>query len=53
MIFLHDKMKIDNEYVKLMPGMTCSVDVKIGERRLIEYIISPMIRYKDEALREK
>ena len=48
-----DKMKIDNDYVKLMPGMTCSVDVKIGERRLIEYIISPMIRYKDEALREK
>lgn len=48
-----DKMKIDNDYIKLMPGMTCSVDVKIGERRLIEYIISPMIRYKDEALREK
>jgi len=45
-------MKIDDKYVKLMPGMTCSVDIKIGKRRLIEYIISPMIRYKDEALRE-
>ena len=48
-----DKMKIDEEYIKLIPGMTCSVDIKIGKRRLIEYIISPMIRYKDEALREK
>lgn len=48
-----DKMNIDNQYIKLIPGMTCVVDIKIGTRRLIEYIISPMIRYKDEALREK
>jgi len=48
-----DNMKIDDKYIKLMPGMTCSVDIKIGKRRLIEYIISPMIRYKDEALREQ
>lgn len=48
-----DTMKIDHQYIKLMPGMTCSADVKIGKRRLIEYIISPMIRYKDEALREQ
>jgi len=48
-----DIMKIDDKYIKLIPGMTCSVDIKIGKRRLIEYIISPMIRYKDEALREQ
>ncbi len=48
-----NKMKIDDKYVTLKPGMTCSVDIKIGKRRLIEYIISPMIRYKDEALKEK
>lgn len=48
-----DQMKIDDQMVKLMPGMTCSVDIKIGKRRLIDYIISPMIRYQDEALREK
>jgi len=48
-----DTMKVDDKYIKLMPGMTCSVDIKIGKRRLIEYIISPMIRYKDEALREQ
>lgn len=48
-----DTMKIDDKNIKLIPGMTCSVDIKIGKRRLIEYIISPMIRYKDEALREQ
>lgn len=48
-----NKMKIDDKFVTLKAGMTCSVDIKIGKRRLIEYIISPMIRYKDEALREK
>lgn len=48
-----NKIKIDNNYIKLIPGMTCTVDIKIGKRHLIEYIISPMIRYKDEALREQ
>ena len=48
-----DEMNIDNKIVKLIPGMTATVDIKIGKRRLIEYIISPMVRYKDEALREK
>lgn len=47
------KIKIDNNYIKLIPGMTCTVDIKIGKRHLIEYIISPIIRYKDEALRER
>lgn len=48
-----DTMRIDDKNIKLIPGMTYSVDIKIGKRRLIEYIISPMIRYKDEALREQ
>ncbi len=46
-------MKIDDKEVKLIPGMTCTVDIKIGKRRLIEYILSPMARYKDEALRQR
>ena len=48
-----NKIKVDDEYVQLIPGMTCTTDIMIGKRRLIEYIISPMIRYKDEALRER
>ena len=48
-----DEMKIDNRIIKIIPGMTCTVDIKIGKRKLIDYIISPMIRYRDEALRER
>ncbi len=48
-----DTMKVDNRFVRLIPGMTCTVDIKLSKRRLIEYIISPMIRYQDEALKER
>jgi len=48
-----DTMKIDNRLIRLIPGMTCTVDIKLSKRKLIEYIISPMIRYKDEALKER
>jgi hemolysin D len=34
-------------------GMSVSADVRTGERRLIEYLLSPMLRYLDEALRER
>jgi len=31
-----DTMRIDDKNIKLIPGMTCSVDIKIGKRRLID-----------------
>jgi len=39
--------------VRLIPGMSCMVDVNVGDRRLIEYILTPILRYKSEALRER
>ncbi len=36
----------------LSPGMTVTTDVKVGQRRVIEYFLSPVMRYKDESLRE-
>ncbi|NKB58523.1 MAG: hypothetical protein GKS00_19515 [Alphaproteobacteria bacterium] len=29
------------------------VEIKTGKRRVIEYVISPLLRYKDESLRER
>lgn len=46
-------MLVDGKEVRLKPGMTATVDVKIGKRRLLETIFSPLLRYKSEALREK
>lgn len=34
-------------------GMSVSSDIRTGERRMIEYFIAPMLRYQQEALRER
>lgn len=34
-------------------GMTVTSDIRTGERRLIEYFLAPLLRYKQEALRER
>lgn len=36
----------------ITPGMTVTADVKVGERRMIEYFLGPILRYKDQSLRE-
>ena len=37
----------------LQPGMTVTADIQTGERRLLEYVLGPMLRYRDESLRER
>jgi len=32
--------------------MAVTVEIKTGQRRLIEYILSPILRYRQESLRE-
>lgn len=44
---------VDGEDIPLGPGMAVTVEIKTGKRRVIEYIISPLLRYKDESLRER
>lgn len=36
----------------IAPGMTVTADVKVGRRRVIEYFLGPIMRYKDQSLRE-
>ena len=36
----------------ITPGMTVTTDIKVGRRRVIEYFLGPIMRYKDESLRE-
>lgn len=37
----------------VVPGMRATADIVIGQRRLVEYFIAPLLRYKDESLRER
>ncbi len=44
---------VDNRYVNLTPGMAVGVEVKTGQRRIIEFFLSPFLKYQDEAMRER
>ncbi len=44
---------VNGEHVRLSPGMSVSAEVKTGDRRVIEFLLSPLLRMKDEAARER
>jgi hemolysin D len=48
-----DKILVGDKWVPLAPGMATQVEIKTGERRLIQFFLSPFLRYRDEALRER
>jgi hemolysin D len=47
------EMQIDERIVPLAAGMAVTVEIKTGTRRLIEYVMSPLLRYRHESLRER
>lgn len=47
------RMQIDERMVDLAPGMAVTVEIKTGQRRVIEYLLSPLLRTKQESLRER
>ncbi len=46
-------MQVEEEVVDLTPGMAVTVEVNMGTRRLIEFLLSPLLRYRDESARER
>jgi hemolysin D len=47
------QMQVDDRVVNLSPGMAVTVEIKTGSRRMIDYLLSPLLRYKQESLRER
>jgi hemolysin D len=47
------QMQIDDRLVNLAPGMAATVEIKTGTRRVIEYLLSPILRYRQDALKER
>jgi hemolysin D len=47
------KMRVEGSLVNLGPGMAVTAEIKTGTRRIISYLLSPMIQYGQEALRER
>ena len=47
------QMHVDGSLVNLGPGMAVTVEIKTGTRRIISYLLSPVVRYGQEVLRER
>lgn len=47
------KIAVDDSFASLAPGMAVTVDIKTGSRRIIDYLLSPVLKYTQEALRER
>ncbi|MGA6964123.1 MAG: HlyD family type I secretion periplasmic adaptor subunit, partial [Xanthobacteraceae bacterium] len=47
------QMQIDDNLVNLGMGMAVTVEVKTGERSVLSYLLSPILKYKHEMLRER
>jgi len=45
--------RVDGQRGSIAAGMTVTADIRAGERRLIEYFLAPMLRAKQESLRER
>ena len=46
-------MQIDDKMVNLSPGMAVTVEIKTGSRKILDYLLSPLLRYRQEMLRER
>lgn len=46
-------ININGKDTPLLPGMSANVEIKTGDRRIIEYVLSPLVRHQREALRER
>ena len=47
------QMQVEDNPVNLSPGMAVTVEIKTGSRRIMSYLLSPLLRYKQETLRER
>lgn len=47
------QIRVGGKMVNLSPGMSVAVEVKTGKRRLIEFFLSPLLRYRQESIRER
>jgi len=43
----------ENKAVKLIPGMAVTAEVKTDKRRVIEFFLAPLLKYKQESIRER
>ena len=45
-------LRVDGRARSLAPGMQVSVEFSLGRRRVIDFLLSPLVRYREESARE-
>ena len=48
-----DEINVNGKWVKLKPGMSVTVEIKTGTRRLMEFLLAPLMRGVSEGVRER
>jgi hemolysin D len=46
-------IQVENKLVPLSPGMAVTVEIKTGSRTVLSYLLSPLLRFRQESLRER
>lgn len=47
------RLMLDGAPLVIEPGMLATVELRLGARRVIEFLLSPLLRYRDESGRER
>ena len=47
------QMQVDDTLANLSPGMAVTVEIKTGSRSVISYLLSPLLRYTHDSMRER
>lgn len=48
-----NRMRIDEQWINLTPGMAVTVEVKTGTRSVARYFLDPLVQTSQESLRER
>ncbi|GKS57865.1 HlyD family type I secretion periplasmic adaptor subunit [Nitrospira sp.] len=46
-------LQVEGRHVHLSPGMAVAVEIKTGQRRIVEYLLSPLLKSVKESLHER
>ncbi|TIV73764.1 MAG: HlyD family type I secretion periplasmic adaptor subunit, partial [Mesorhizobium sp.] len=46
-------IRVEGQNVTLTPGMSVTAEVKTGDRRVLEFLLDPLMEMTDEAFHER
>jgi hemolysin D len=47
------RIQVDDAFANISPGMAVTVDIKTGNRTILSYLLSPLLKYGHDMLRER